>query len=321
VADGSGHLDLADLRGMGPSPGIVRDDAWALILLLEEGDVTISDIPLRIGQISDLHCGEPSFQPDVMRSTVERINRMRPDVVVVAGDLTAAGYEWEFEEVAKWLADIEPPKVVIPGNHDSRNVGYVHFQRYFGERFSRYRQEFEPERAERVKATGFTVVAVDSSDPDLNEGHIGRERYPWIRQQFDEPGDIKIFAIHHHLVSIPGTGRERNIITDAGDLLAVLTQLDIDMVLSGHKHVPYFWGLNGILVCNSGTTSTKRVRGLTPMSWNELQVDASTIKVFLHYPDGRRELSVIFSRKTRTMTREVFYMTEDFISSNRVLVE
>jgi 3',5'-cyclic AMP phosphodiesterase CpdA len=120
---------------------------------------------------------------------------------------------------------------------------------------------------------------------------------------------------------IPGTGRERNIITDAGDLLALLAQMDIDIVLSGHKHVPYFWGLNGILVCNSGTAATKRVRGLTPPSWNELQVDASTIKVFLHYPDGRRELSVIRSRTTRSLIREAFYLTEDFHASNRVLVE
>ena len=277
--------------------------------------------PLRIAQISDIHCGELTFEEEAMRSIIERINRMEPDVVVVVGDLTAAGYEWEFEQAAEWLGQIESPKVVIPGNHDSRNVGYIHFQRHFGERFSRFRQGFDPERAERIGATGFTVVAVDSSDPDLNEGHIGRERYPWIREQFDEPGDVKIFAIHHHLVSIPGTGRERNIITDAGDLLAVLTQLDIDVILSGHKHVPFFWGLNGILVANSGTAATKRVRGLTPPSWNEIMVDASTIKVFLHYHDGRRELAVIRSRTTRAMVREAFYMTDDFLRSNRVLVD
>jgi 3',5'-cyclic-AMP phosphodiesterase len=281
--------------------------------------MSMADMPLRIAQISDIHVGEPSFQPEVMRSIIERINRMEPDVVVVAGDITGAGYQWEFEEAAEWLSQIEAPQVVIPGNHDSRNVGYVHFERFFGERFSRHRREFDPVRAERLRATGYTVVAVDSSDPDLNEGHIGRERYPWIRQQFEWHDDVKIFAIHHHLVSIPGTGRERNIITDAGDLLAVLTQLDIDVILSGHKHVPFFWGLNGILVANSGTASTKRVRGLTPSSWNELQVDASTIKVFLHYPDGTRQLAVIRSRTTRTMVREAFYMTEDFLAKNHVL--
>ena len=94
-----------------------------------------------------------------------------------------------------------------------------------------------------------------------------------------------------------------------------LVDLQIGQVF---EHVPFFWGINGILIANSGTCSTKRLRGLTPSSWNEVEIDASTIKVFLHYPDGRRELAVIFSRKTRALTREAFYMTEEFISSNRL---
>jgi hypothetical protein len=85
--------------------------------------------------------------------------------------------------------------------------------------------------------------------------------------------------------------------------------------------VPYFWGINGMLVCNSGTASTRRVRGRTPPSWTELLIDASTIKAYLHYEDGRRELSLIFNLKTRAMTREAFYMTEDFAVSNRITPE
>lgn len=277
-----------------------------------------AQLPLRLAHISDVHAGEISFQHDLMGEIVDHINGMRPDVVVVAGDLTAAGYEDEYEAAADILAGIEAPKVIIPGNHDARNVGWVHFERWFGNRFSRLRRAFEPERAERLRATGFTVVGVDSSEPDLDEGRVGRDRYPWIRAQFDQPDDVKIFAIHHHLVSVPGTGRERNIVMDAGDLLAQLTSLDIDLILSGHKHVPFFWGINGILIANSGTCATRRLRGLTPSSWNEVEIDASTIKVFLHYPDGRRELAVIFSRKTRALTREAFFMTEDFVTSNRL---
>jgi 3',5'-cyclic-AMP phosphodiesterase len=283
--------------------------------------MTIASVPLRIAQISDIHCGEPTFDGELMASIVQRVNQVAPDLVVVAGDLTAAGYEWEFQEAVNWIDLFEPPKIVIPGNHDARNVGYLHFQTHYGDGFTRFRRAFDSERAERMLATGFTIVAVDSSQPDINEGHVGRARYPWIREQFDEPDDVKIFAIHHHLVSIPGTGRERNIITDAGDLLAELTLLDIDIVLSGHKHVPFFWGVNGILICNSGTATTRRLRGRTPSSWNEIHIDASTIKVFLHYPDGREELSVLFSRKTRAMTREAFSLTDDFLASNQILTQ
>jgi Icc protein len=280
----------------------------------------LARIPLRIAQLSDVHMGGPlSLPAETLGEIVERVRRIEPDVVVLAGDLTTAGYEWEYEEAASWVARLDCPKVIIPGNHDARNVGYVHFERLFGQPFSRFRMEFDDERAERLRASGFTIVGLDSSEPDVNEGRVGRDRYPWIGNQFDEPNDIRIVTVHHHLVPIPGTGRERNIVLDAADVLLTLTALDIDIVLSGHKHVPYFWGLNGMLICNSGTAGTRRVRALSPPSWNELHVDASTVKVFVHYLDGRRELSVIFSRKTRALTRESFYVTGDFLRSNPLL--
>jgi Icc protein len=280
----------------------------------------LARIPLRVAQLSDVHMGGPlSLPAETLGEIVERVRRIEPDVVVLAGDLTTAGYEWEYEEAASWVAELDFPKVIIPGNHDARNVGYVHFERLFGQPFSRFRMEFDGERAERLQASGFTIVGLDSSEPDVNEGRIGRDRYPWIGKQFDEPNDIRIVTVHHHLVPIPGTGRERNIVLDAADVLMTLTALDIDIILSGHKHVPYFWGLNGMLICNSGTAGTRRVRALSPPSWNELHVDASTVKVFVHYLDGRRELSVIFSRKTRALTREAFYVTRDFLRSNPLL--
>lgn len=284
-----------------------------------ERAMAMASRPLRIVQISDIHCGEVTFDADRLGLIIKEINEVNPDVVVVAGDLTGAGYEWEYEQAAEYLGKIEAPRVIVPGNHDSRNVGYMHFERHFGDRFSRYRQAFDAERAEELNATGFTVVAVDSSEPDLNEGQIGRERYPWIREQFNESHDIKVFVIHHHLVAIPGTGRERNTINDAGDVLAELGHVGADIVLSGHKHVPYFWGISGLLICNSGTATTKRLRGLTPQSWTEIEVNEIAINAYLHYEDGRRELSCVRHRETRAMVQEGFYITESFLMSNHLL--
>ena len=254
-----------------------------------------------------------------MEGIVASVEELRPDAVVIAGDLTTAGYDWEFEQAQEWLERLRFPKIVIPGNHDARNVGYLQFERRIGEPYSRLRVELEAERAERLGATGVTIVGLDSSEPDLDEGRIGRDRYPWIREQFTDPDDIRIVAVHHHLVSIPGTGRERNVVQDAGDLLLTLLDLDVDVVLSGHKHVPFFWGLNGMLIANSGTAGTRRQRGLSPPSWNELRLDASTVKVFTHYRGGERSLSVIFNRRTRAVMREAFYLTEDFLRTNRVV--
>jgi 3',5'-cyclic-AMP phosphodiesterase len=56
-------------------------------------------------------------------------------------------------------------------------------------------------------------------------------------------------------------GRERNQVLDAGDVLSLLRQCGVDLVLSGHRHVPYVWPIAGMLLVHSGTVSTLRTRG------------------------------------------------------------
>jgi hypothetical protein len=109
-----------------------------------------------------------------------------------------------------------PLLVRVPGNHDARNVGYLHFEDTFGARDSRLRLELD-----RLK---IALVAVDSSKPDLDEGKIGREHYGWIEEGFTGEADLRVFVCHHHLVPVPGTGRERNQVRDAGDVLSLLRQ-------------------------------------------------------------------------------------------------
>jgi 3',5'-cyclic-AMP phosphodiesterase len=93
-----------------------------------------------------------------------------------------------------------------------------------------------------LRKSGVTVVAVDSTEPDLDHGQIGRGRYGWIEEEFSaEPATLKVFVLHHHLLPIPGTGRERNVVYDAGDAIECLQRAGVNLVLSGHKHVPYAW--------------------------------------------------------------------------------
>jgi 3',5'-cyclic AMP phosphodiesterase CpdA len=142
-----------------------------------------------------------------------------------------------------------------------------------------------------------TVVAMDSSKPDLAEGEIGRERYPWIRQQFRDDANVKIFALHHHLVPVPGTGRERNTVWDAGDVLTLIAELGVELVLSGHKHVPYVWLLNNTLIVNSGTVSSHRLRGYTRPSYNVIEVSPGAIRVTLKYPGAGERVAAELDRE------------------------
>ena len=213
---------------------------------------------MTICQISDIHCGNARFIPELLDRTIIEINRSNPATVVVSGDLTDAGYREEFEQAAEYIDRIECESImVIPGNHDSRNVGYIHFERLFGERQS------------VIDLDDVILAGVDSSEPDLNDGQVGREHYGFIEESFSDARDkLKIFVVHHHLISLPGTGRERNIIFDA-----------------------------------AGTASTLRLRGDTHPCYNVIEVEDGRVQVFRKYPFKERELAVRFDRNTQEYSR------------------
>ena len=110
--------------------------------------------------------------------------------------------------------------------------------------------------------------------------------YDWIHREFQEPADLKVLAIHHHLLPIPGTGRERSTVMDAGDLLEVLIHAGVNVVLSGHKHVPYVWRLEDMYVANAGTVSSLRVRGYTKPCYNVLEFSGGAVKIHRKFPFG-----------------------------------
>ncbi|MGI8984128.1 MAG: metallophosphoesterase family protein [Acidimicrobiales bacterium] len=262
-----------------------------------------------VAQLSDLHCGSPYFDPGLLETAVNETIALDPDLVVIGGDLTAEGYAGEFRLAQGYLEPLFQAvftMLVIPGNHDSKNVGYLHFRDTFG-------VGDVAEKGDRVISltvpgldgdapTRIQVVAIDSSKPDLAEGEVGRERYRWIRDQFAAEADFKIFVLHHHLVPVPGTGRERNTVWDAGDVLALLSELKVDMVLSGHKHVPHVWLLDHVLLVNSGTVSSHRVRGYTRPSYNVLEITPDAVRVTLKYPGTGERMAGVLDRRRMALT-------------------
>jgi 3',5'-cyclic AMP phosphodiesterase CpdA len=240
-----------------------------------------------IAQLSDIHCGGPYFVPNLLERAISEINDLDPDVVICSGDLTTFGFKEEYAQAKGYLDRLACDKVVvIPGNHDSRNVGYVHFEELFGDRNS------------VLRLNGVTIVAVDSTEPDLDHGQIGRGRYRWIEEQFAEPADLRVFVLHHHLLPVPGTGRERNVVYDAGDAIEALQRAGVNLVLSGHKHVPYAWRLENLFVVNAGTVSSLRLRGHTRPCYNVIEVSGGHVDVWRKYPFHGQERIIQFSVDT-----------------------
>ncbi|MGB4611395.1 MAG: metallophosphoesterase [Methanothermobacter thermautotrophicus] len=227
----------------------------------------------KIAQISDVHFGEKNFSDQLRKNLLHQLENENPDLIIVSGDLTTEGYSHEYELAAAFVDELRTitSTYTIPGNHDARNVGLIHFEKLIG------RRKFVHHDSE------FAVIGLDSSEPDINDGQIGMDQLDRLGKELERVPDhlCKIVTFHHHLLPIPNTGRERNILLDSGDLLKLLKEYGVDFVLNGHKHVPNVWMIEGMVTLNSGTATTRKLRGETFPSHNQLRINDDRISVDL----------------------------------------
>ena len=66
--------------------------------------------------LSDLHFGR--VDETLLAPLRERLEAIRPHLVVVSGDLTQRARSEQFEQAARFLEALPKPQLVVPGNHD-----------------------------------------------------------------------------------------------------------------------------------------------------------------------------------------------------------
>ena len=231
---------------------------------------------LLLVHMSDIHCG-PRFERDILLQAIDEINDLGPDVIVVTGDLTENGLFEEFQEAKRYIQLLKCKHLLIgSGNHDSRTTGYRLFPSFFG----------EPSLAKEIKDV--VIIGLNSSRPDQDSGEVGYRQRLWMNECLDKyAGRTKIVALHHHLLPVPDTGMEKNIISDAGDVLWSLISHGADLVLCGHRHRPWVWNMGKMNIVYAGTVSTNRLRGFYQNSYNMIEIKNSGIQASLKIVGGR----------------------------------
>jgi 3',5'-cyclic-AMP phosphodiesterase len=226
---------------------------------------------MKFVQISDIHAGENwMYNPHLLELAVKMINKMELNGVLIPGDLTDWGLDHEYDMVLEHLDKIEHEKYIVPGNHDARIAGF----KMFDMRICCKRGRFFSENLGDIQ-----LIGLDSSEPDIDDGHVGREQLDWFERELKSVEGIRIpvVMLHHHLVPVPNTGRERNILTDAGDVLDVIIENMVPLVLTGHKHNPWLWNLNGTFIYSGGTVSCRRTAVSNSLS--VLDIDRKGLKI------------------------------------------
>lgn len=223
---------------------------------------------MRIAHISDIHVTYGSdFNNRIFEKAVKMLNKYEADLVFISGDLTTKGLLSEYELASEKLAMINGKKAIVPGNHDEKNLGYKLFPEFFGNTdFLWYKGDH-------------TVVGLATSEPDKDDGRLGRNRHKLIIRGIQKKKDVTLIGFHHHLVPIPNSGREHNIIEDAGETLDIILRNNVPLVLMGHRHVPYAVKIHNTLLVNAGTFSCNRTRAHFGNTFNLIDIKNKDIVV------------------------------------------
>jgi len=203
----------------------------------------------------------------------KEIDRLNPDLLVVAGDLCF--HEGSLEELQQAKAYLDGlrcrRRLLVPGNHDVSVSAdpLANYRAVFGDPF------------QTIDEDGFFIVGIDSTEVGLpgdvwhSQGYLGAPVYEWLRKEFAraQPNDFKILVMHHHMLAVPGTGNDQNILLDAGDVIEVLLQARVDLVLGGHRHRGHLWQVEGLRILHSGTCTSSRYYGQeTSNSYNIIRL-------------------------------------------------
>jgi len=248
------------------------------------------DISRRIVHISDTHISRigPFYLPTFQKA-IQVIQKLspQPDVIIHSGDITDNGVLSDYEYAAELLSNLKGPTIYAPGNHDERNYGHSLFKDFFGP-------------SDQEKRFGdLLIVALNSPQPDRDDGRLGRRRQQYLESllQRTTKDMFRVIVFHHHLIPVPHSGRESNVLEDAGDVLDIVIKGQVNLVLMGHRHVRRAIRIEGTVLSNAGTVSSWRTRGRFGHSFNiidllsdgalkitEYKLDEDAEVVLAHYP-------------------------------------
>ena len=190
---------------------------------------------------------------------------LRPDLVLVTGDLLDRGARAGVKLARRFLADLAeelelPPTriVIVPGNHDVLRVPdpAQQYKAFDAIRKGLYQKSRAPFRAgtqpyHRVEVfdfadpLGLEVVAFNSCEalkpPKQEHGSVGqaqRDRAAALLQPTEGKGLFRIALMHHHLARPKGVVREDfSVMDDDGLVREWLAKHRFQLALHGHQHV------------------------------------------------------------------------------------
>jgi 3',5'-cyclic AMP phosphodiesterase CpdA len=241
--------------------------------------------------VSDLHAGPP-FNPALARQLAQEAHDLKPDLLVVSGDLVQrADFPHQWAVIKEYLATLPQPMLVVPGNHD---VPLLNGFRRLLRPMSAFKKHISSNLNPVFERPGLVVVGGNSAHGlTVDGGYVSRAQLEAMERIFMSHPDsaCKVAVLHHHVANPPGAAGRR-MISNADEVVRMLDRCGVELLLCGHIHVSYVGTTldvrpdlrQGTVICQSGTSTSRRGKGRErgKNSYNVIEVRDTTIRVAQH---------------------------------------
>ena len=187
-----------------------------------------------VAQISDIHAsGTESL--DRLEQAIAWLTHLRPDALIVSGDLAEPSDEGAYRQVLRRLERLGCPVHVVPGNVDDRDTMRV----VFGED-GRWPAQ-GPLNCVAPVGQALRVIGLDVTVPGAHFGDAGPV-LAWLEEQLNSGGAPAIVFMHQHPFFCGIEGKDRNNCRNA-EALSLVVGRSRDGVLAttcGHVHRAMF---------------------------------------------------------------------------------
>ena len=256
---------------------------------------------MKILHVSDIHYRASDENSALLDKAADQFERLRPDYILITGDLTRDGRADQFMRVRRFIDSLDFCHVLtIPGNRDAGKVAISSASEYKDLEYFLAthpdplsllaeideRREQENSKARRIELFFEHFENAEFFYRDSQIAAVGLQSMPEIStrqmevatQHFlnGQPGEMRIFCAHHSFLPVPTKKlKPGDTVPRSADILQTLIELNVDLLCCGHIHRSHVWDLSDgnhrMLCCNAGSlldTSGKKDNG-----YLEIEID------------------------------------------------
>ncbi len=249
--------------------------------------------------LSDLHFGGLADLEQI-EALEPMLPDLRPDAVVVTGDLTQRARHGEFQR-ARSLVQVAArtaPVLVIPGNHDvawwfrplipfAKEPLYAKYRRYFGADLAPTLTLPGAIVASALTSHGVAWGSLTLRLRDLAvKGHLPKREIARVRGLFEaaSPEQARVLVVHHNVLR--GDISRRMGLARWRQAQRRIAASGADVVLCGHDHQEGAELVAGRVVVSTAGTLCRRTRGGRPSSFSFVTIEPTAVQITFFRWDG-----------------------------------